>query len=838
MNWIGTGFSSIFTAILVAIFLVLPALSPQVQFAIFPNTKSPGSSLVPDLVHRQTYNDSSFAVSQKTFFRNLDLYKTYMAAIDDGFSENTPNFGPSVAEAFSTLNGYLVGDLTQQVEYLIESSQSYSKKSCKVCQSVLIAAKKLAETSKDSISQVIQKLCDGEQGGRYSDSKMCRQLPWNRDITVQQEDMHEVQMFKRSLAKRRFSELGKVMQPKSHMFYKHAKPKDTDYTDDTDDPKKFKQRTRYKPSNNKPSYGDDNEWEDPNTLRSNFANDIANILDLMDPDGPDGEIFCYMFGLKSCGLPKLSEPNLDSWWPPKPKNAKEPVPCGETFNVLHLSDAHLQRHYTPGSEANCVGLMCCQPDSIYVPASKKGGSSNRMDGPFPAPKMGHYRCDTPETLLDSCLEDVTLTGYALNYENEMKDAPAVSSHTSNESNVVNNPGKKMPKYKGKPDLSFEFAIFTGDMVDHDSITISYEDSVWEEEESLKKFKQYLGGVPVYTVLGNHDTYPYGQVAQHKSGYSNLFDWNNELMIHLWKEFGWLEGEKNWPGSEKKAFESARKHYGGFAITTRQGLRVISLNSNFWYMWNLYNYWDTKDPDTSGTLKFLSDELLECEKKGQYAWIIAHVPPGGVDDDALPGSSATLTKIVQRFSPHVITGIFFGHTHQDEYQLVYAGNALDHVLEQTDGKGTGIKPLNVAWISQSITPLVNYNPGWRYYEVDKKTFQIMDSVNFYTPLNESFPQDRDYTNWDFLYNARSFYDPLGKWPANKPLNAQFWHHVALSIRHDGDFCQDYIDNGYRRSPYTPQCTSLECRKQTYCYVTSFNSVQASACKKFLEIDHSR
>lgn len=75
------------------------------------------------------------------------------------------------------------------------------------------------------------------------------------------------------------------------------------------------------------------------------------------------------------------------------------------------------------------------------------------------------------------------------------------------------------------------------------------------------------------------------------------------------------------------------------------------------MWNLYNYWDTEDFDTSGSFKFLADELVACEENGRYAWIIAHVPPGGDDDDAIPKPSAVFSKIIQRFSPHIITGIF-------------------------------------------------------------------------------------------------------------------------------------------------------------------------------------
>jgi hypothetical protein len=158
------------------------------------------------------------------------------------------------------------------------------------------------------------------------------------------------------------------------------------------------------------------------------------------------------------------------------------------------------------------------------------------------------------------------------------------------------------------------------------------------------------------------------VAQESSGFGNLFTWNADLMTKMWKNYGWLDDA---------AAEQVREHYGGFT-TSRQGLRIISLNSNFWYIGNLYNYWNvaSTDPrtgtlhfeDTSGVLRFLAYELLMCEQRGQRAWVIAHISLNGNDTLAIP--SAMLTQIVERFSPHVIAGLFFGHTHQDQFQLLY------------------------------------------------------------------------------------------------------------------------------------------------------------------------
>lgn len=496
---------------------------------------------------------------------------------------------------------------------------------------------------------------------------------------------------------------------------------------------------------------------------SGFINDAGNVLSLMDPYSDDGDLFCYNFVFQSCPKPATPEIDLSDWWPPKPDDAVEPKTSGETFNVLHISDIHYQKDYLVGSAANCNDMMCCMASSKWTAIGREWVS---------APNMGYYKCDSPDSLIRSSMSDMT---------------------------------------DGR--FEYEFALFTGDMVDHNPLFISYEESIDEEEASLKYMKDYLGHIPVYPVLGNHDTYPFAQVAQDASGYSNLFTWNSDLMSHLWEDYGWIDGD---------AAQMVKEHYGGFALTTRHGLRVISINSNFYYTWNLYNYWNTSTPDLSGVFRFLANELLECEKNGQRAWIITHVPPNGDDTMDLPAN--VFTQIVERFSPHVIAAVFFGHTHQDEFQLIYQSSDSSTVVSEDDK--TAESALMTAWISQSITPLTNYNPGWRYYEVDSKTFSIMDSHNFYSRLNDSFPENLDSLDWEPLYSARDAYNP--GWPKDAPLNATYWHEVAQGIKDDPDIAQGYMENGYRASPYTPDCRDDECRIQNYCYVSSFNPQQFKEC----------
>lgn len=59
-----------------------------------------------------------------------------------------------------------------------------------------------------------------------------------------------------------------------------------------------------------------------------------------------------------------------------------------------------------------------------------------------------------------------------------------------------------------------------------------------------------------------------------------YSWNYEHVSRLWTDYKWLG---------RKAAREARTHYGGFSTLSPDGLRVISINTDFIYSANLYNY---------------------------------------------------------------------------------------------------------------------------------------------------------------------------------------------------------------------------------------------------------
>lgn len=561
-----------------------------------------------------------------------------------------------------------------------------------------------------------------------------------------------------------------------------------------------------------------------------FDNDFMHMLRNFNLSSDlDMEYYCYYKGLKACELPETPDVdsmfNFESKWPAKqqkhysePNYGVEPKDR-ELFNVLHFTDFHTQLRYTVGSEANCSVGICCLPESYNkdLPDMKnynftsqyfdvdatlenidysfyqdahydengtyvKGENYDLVGGRgydsvvFPASTFGGYACDAPEVLIDNTLR----------YISSIKDQK-----------------------------NFEFSLFTGDLVDHDKLHCTPQVTKDAEVLGFKLMKEHLGSIPVFPALGNHDTFPYGQLAPQHMDPNNSYQYNTELMSEIWVNDGWL------PESERAEI---KQHYTGFSTTTTRGLKVIGLNSNAYYQKNLWNYINLSEtPDPFGQWEFLINELVESEQKQQRVWIMAHIPSG--DGDVLPIQSQIFAKIIERFSPYTVANIFFGHTHRDQFKILFSSNNSEDVA-------------NMAWIAQSVTPAWDLNPSFRYYEVEDKSFNIRNSYSYYTELNQTFVNGGDEPEWISGYSPREVYDPNGTWPATAPINGTFWNEYVLKKMSDSsniEANQLYLDLQYRKSPYVPQCANgteitTDCYNDNYCAVANFLSEEYIKCQK--------
>jgi sphingomyelin phosphodiesterase len=269
-----------------------------------------------------------------------------------------------------------------------------------------------------------------------------------------------------------------------------------------------------------------------------------------------------------------------------------------------------------------------------------------------------------------------------------------------------------------------------------------------------------------------------------------------------------------------------------SAATKQGLRIISINSDFYYVDNIFNYWNYTNPDTSGIMTFLAKELTACEEAGQRAWIIGHVLSGYDGTNALPNPSALFYSIVRRFSPSTIAGVFFGHTHEDQLQIFY--DYLPSSVIKKNGttlrNTTAVdysKPLQMGYIGPSITPLTGNNAGYQLYQVDSKTFSVTGVQTYFANVSESLTWTKPV--WQFEYDARDVYGPAVKgWPRTSPLNATFWDDVTKTMLKNNTYVETYNLLETKSSVVTENCSTTACAAQKVCYIRSGSAALGLAC----------
>lgn len=177
------------------------------------------------------------------------------------------------------------------------------------------------------------------------------------------------------------------------------------------------------------------------------------------------------------------------------------------------------------------------------------------------------------------------------------------------------------------------------------------------------------------------------------------------------------------------------------------------------------------------------------------------------------------QIIERYSPHVIAAIFFGHTHEDQLMIYYANNGT---VQDT------AHALNVAWVGPSITPLTNLNSGYRMYEVDTGDFSVYDAHTYYVDIHAASGINASETGpvWNYEYSTRETYN-VG-WPADAPLNATYWHQVTEEMEANHDLVSKFNSFEGKMSVRSPNCTSDACAEAKVCYMRSGSVALGKAC----------
>ncbi|KAF2814655.1 sphingomyelin phosphodiesterase [Mytilinidion resinicola] len=345
-------------------------------------------------------------------------------------------------------------------------------------------------------------------------------------------------------------------------------------------------------------------------------------------------------------------------------------------------------------------------------------------------------------------------------------------------------------YRAIEDIGPSFSIFTGDIIDH---------AIWNTTQAQNTINIDLAYAEmsslghIYGTIGNHEADPVNSFPSTAVESAPQPQWIYDTLSYIWSR---------WIGDEAA---TAEKNFGAYS-TKHPGtnLRIISLNTNLYYIQNYWLYQDPMEPDPSDQLSWLVRELQAAEDAGDRVYIIGHMPMGL--RDTFHDYSNYFDQIVNRYEA-TVAAMFFGHTHSDEFELSYSS---PHRHFSTAAA--------MSYIAPALTPNTGH-PSFRLYTIDPATFAVLDSVTYIA--NMSAP-DFQTTGpvWEKYYSAAEVYGPLVTPPLEEgdELSPAFWHNVTEAFERDQGAFWGYWERK-KRGWEVGDCAGGEgaCREREVCQV---------------------
>lgn len=336
------------------------------------------------------------------------------------------------------------------------------------------------------------------------------------------------------------------------------------------------------------------------------------------------------------------------------------------------------------------------------------------------------------------------------------------------------------------EINPEFSIYTGDVVAHDVWLVNQAEALDSFNRTYGEMEKTLG--VVYAAIGNHDTAPLNLFSSN-SGPDAKNQWAYNALAEDWFSLTGIS-----------SVQSADEYGSYSAIHPNSNLRIISYNSIFYYKFNFYMYQEPMEKDPNGQFEWLIKELQAAEDAGQRAWLISHIPSG--IPDHFHDYSQYFDQIVQRYEA-TIAGLFYGHTHMDEFQIAYS-NYTNRAHDTATAVG---------YIVPAMTPTEG-SPSFRVYEIDPDTFGVLDYTQYIANISD--PTYQKKPEWLPYYSAKADYGSKLLPPVTDPkveLTPAFWHNVTVAMERDPSIFHEFWARRFRGYNFT-RCDN-ECMNNKIC-----------------------
>jgi len=183
------------------------------------------------------------------------------------------------------------------------------------------------------------------------------------------------------------------------------------------------------------------------------------------------------------------------------------------------------------------------------------------------------------------------------------------------------------------------------------------------------------------------------------------------------------------------------------------------------------------------------------------WLLGHIPcssPNFIKNVYCE----QYIQVIARFN-NTITGQMFGHTHHDQFTLMYDSNN---------------NTINAQLIAPSVTTETDINPSFRIYMYDKNTFEILDVFQYY--MNVTQANIDNYPTWNLTYQATIEYGI----PDLTPTSLQSLYYRLTT---DPNLFQKYFNNFQSLVCDGQSCTG-SCRISMLCSIVGTTTTLYNNC----------
>jgi len=324
-----------------------------------------------------------------------------------------------------------------------------------------------------------------------------------------------------------------------------------------------------------------------------------------------------------------------------------------------------------------------------------------------------------------------------------------------------------------------FVLLTGDLTSHDAF-YEYAKHIAEKWDWMfTQIKSYFGeNVKIISTIGNHDVYPADQVSD------NITDEAITAIFNVMQQHGVLHA-----GVPDEDIFSLHGYYK--TALPNSNIDAIVMNNIIDLYQNRMT--DPNNRDPGGMYSWMHKAISESVAAKRKVWLVGHVAPSY--EMELTRGVSVIQRLLDEFGSNVITGMFYGHTHMDEFMLTGMQSLQDHAQ-------------NVAILAPAMIPRGYINPSARVVEVDGDDLTLVDWHQYRMNLDKSNKENK------FIFGKAYTFREHFEVPDLSPKSFQ-----AISQRTlvDEQYALKYLNT---RATFHMNDTCDEiCRRYVYC-LTSF------------------